>query len=196
VGRKTLLINREVVKLTKKLILILGGARSGKSTFAQSLAKGLGERVLYVATGEPLDEEMRSRIEAHKRGRPSSWTTLEIPTEVGRRIAGQMGDAEVVIIDCLTLLISNLLPEGEDYNLQEQRVTAEINELIDCIKSSPASFVIVSNEVGMGLVPANPLGRRYRDLLGLSNQRLAQHADEVYIMLAGIPVEIKALQER
>jgi adenosylcobinamide kinase/adenosylcobinamide-phosphate guanylyltransferase len=102
-----------------------------------------------------------------------------------------MGDAEVVIIDCLTLLISNLLHEGGGYVFQEQRVAREIKELIDCLESSPASFIIVSNEVGLGLVPAEPLGRRYRDLLGIAHQRLAGYADEVYIMFAGIPVKVK-----
>ena len=134
---------------------------------------------------------MRSRIEAHKRGRPGSWVTMEIPTDVGRRIARQMGEAEVVVIDCLTLLISNLLDEEGDYALQEKRVSTEISELIGCVESSAAFFIVVSNEVGLGLVPASPLGRRYRDLLGVSNQLLAQHADEVYIMLAGIPLKAK-----
>lgn len=175
--------------MNKKCILILGGARSGKSQFAQNLAGKLSKKVLFVATGEAGDEEMRSRIEEHKRSRPRIWRALEAPVNVGERIQGQIGDADVVIIDCITMLVSNLLvDEGDDY---EGRVTGEINHLITCMKRLDATFIIVSNEVGLGLVPENRLSRLYRDLLGRTNQLLAQHADEVYLMVAGIPVEVK-----
>jgi len=177
--------------LAKEITLILGGARSGKSHYAQQLAMELGDKVLFVATGEALDEEMQTRISEHKESRPKSWRTLEIPTGIGRKIEKQIGDAEVVIIDCLTLLISNLLRDEPDYPEAEKRMTSEINELIATMDNLNASFVIVSNEVGMGLVPETRLGRIYRDLLGKANQLLASHATEVYLMVACLPVRVK-----
>jgi adenosylcobinamide kinase/adenosylcobinamide-phosphate guanylyltransferase len=185
-----------------KFILILGGARSGKSWFAQDLAKQLGERVLYVATAEPLDDEMRLRIENHKLNRPQSWRTLEAIQNLGRRIIEQIDDAKVVIIDCLTLLVSNILlnegdkekiePDKLDYDIAESKVLAEIEVLTNCIKNTKAIFILVSNELGLGLVPPYPSGRIYRDLLGRANQILAQQADDVYFMIAGIPWQLKA----
>ncbi|MFQ5827236.1 MAG: bifunctional adenosylcobinamide kinase/adenosylcobinamide-phosphate guanylyltransferase [Dehalococcoidia bacterium] len=180
-----------------KCILILGGARSGKSHFAQRLASELGERVLFVATAQPLDEDMRRRIEEHRRIRPAGWRTLEVPVEVSRAIREQRGDAQVVLLDCLTLLVSNLmLLGGEDAGPEgieriEERITQEIEGLIGCLDGFEGSFIIVSNEVGLGLVPSRRLGRLYRDLLGRANQLLAQRADRVYFMVAGIPWEVK-----
>jgi adenosylcobinamide kinase/adenosylcobinamide-phosphate guanylyltransferase len=177
--------------LAKLITLLLGGARSGKSYYAQQLAAELGGKVLFVATGEALDEEMQARIAEHQKDRPQKWRTLEIPTGIGKGIEKQIGDAEVVLIDCLTLLISNLLRGEPDYPEAEKRVTAEINELIAAMDRLDASFIIVSNEVGMGLVPDNKLGRIYRDLLGKTNQLLAGHATEVYLMVACLPVQVK-----
>ena len=203
--------------MSKSFILILGGARSGKSRFAQQMAKGLREKVLFVATGQPLDEEMASRIEEHKRIRPKNWRTLEIDVKVGQTLEGQIGGAEVVLLDCLSLLVSNLilnpslplslraersnllaLRAGSVENLAkidfaeaEKRVMDEIDELIECIDKHKDIFIVVSNEVGLGLVPENKLGRVYRDLLGRANQLLAQRANEVYLMVSGIPVKIK-----
>lgn len=177
--------------MSKRCILILGGARSGKSRFAQELARRLSEKVLFVATGEAGDEEMRSRIEEHKKSRPRIWHTLEAPVRLGEKIPGQIGNANVVLIDCITLLVSNLLVVEGDDRYKEGQVTAEIEQLTECIDKLEVTFIIVSNEVGLGLVPKNRLGRLYRDLLGRVNQLLAQHADEVYIMVAGIPVEMK-----
>ncbi len=177
--------------MANKCIFILGGARSGKSLFAQELAKKQSKKVLFVATGEALDEEMQARISQHKKVRPRSWRTLEIPLNIGKHIEKQFGDAEVVIIDCLTLLISNLLGNKLDYPQVEKQAMAEISQLIACMDRLDASFIIVSNEVGLGLVPETKLGRFYRDLLGKVNQILAQHADEVYFMVAGIPAKVK-----
>jgi adenosylcobinamide kinase/adenosylcobinamide-phosphate guanylyltransferase len=177
--------------MAKKSIFMLGGARSGKSHFAQQLAGKLGDKVLFVATGEALDEEMQARIAEHKKARPKSWRTLEISTGIGKEIEKQIGDAEVVIIDCLTLLISNLLRDEPDYPEAEKRVTTEIDELLACMDKLDASFVIVSNEVGMGLVPETRLGRIYRDLLGKANRLIAQHTNEIYFMVAGMPIEVK-----
>jgi len=179
-----------------KCILILGGVRSGKSQFAQELASRIGGPVLFVATGEPLDEEMRQRIEEHKKARLSNWHTVEAPVRVGPRVREQIGDARVVVIDCLTLLVSNVIgrcgdPEQVDAGLVSQKVAAEIDELAACIDEVKATFIMVSNEVGMGLVPDNRLGRMYRDCLGKANRDLAQRADAVHFMVAGIPMTVK-----
>lgn len=176
--------------------LIIGGIRSGKSRFAQELALKLGKPVLFVATAEAGDEEMRRRIEEHQKARPSDWSTLEVTTHIGSQISKKLGRARVVIIDCITLLISNLFgqygdSEQIDASLIEPKLIAEINELIECITRTDASFVMVTNEVGTGVVPPNQLGRLYRDWLGKANQTLAQVADEVYLMVAGLPVPIK-----
>lgn len=177
--------------MAKQIILLLGGARSGKSYYSQQLAAELGKKVLFVATGEALDEEMQARIAEHRKSRPGTWRTLEITAGIGQKIEKQIGDSEVVVIDCITLLISNLLRGQPDYPEAEERVNDEINELINTMGKMDARFVIVSNEVGMGLVPENKLGRIYRDLLGKANQLLASHATEVYLMVACLPVQVK-----
>ena len=171
---------------------ILGGARSGKSRYAQGLAASLGQRVLYVATAEALDEEMNSRIEAHKKSRPPTWKTLEAQTDVAKAISSEIGDAEVVVLDCLTLLISNLRGKySNDIETWEKRVTSELETLISFMEVTPSHFIIVSNDVSLGLVPPSTLGRAYRDILGVANQVLAKHAEEVYFMVAGIPILLK-----
>ncbi len=184
-----------------KSILITGGARSGKSHFAQELALRSGKAVLFVATAVAGDEEMRQRIEEHRRTRPAAWSTLEVTTHVGNQILQKIGEAQVVIVDCITLLVNNIFSQytdqtGEpiDVPLIEKEVTSEIGEMIGCINRIGASFIIVTNEVGTGLVPANKMSRLYRDLLGKANQLLAQQADEVYLMVAGLPVMIKPAQ--
>ena len=181
-----------------KSILIVGGARSGKSHFAQELALKSGKPVLFVATAVAGDEEMRQRIEEHRRTRPAAWSTLEVTTHVGNEISQKIGGAQMEIVDCITLLISNIFGQyadetGEqiDAPLVEKEVISEISELEECINRLDASFIMVTNEVGMGLVPANQMGRLYRDLLGKANQFLAQRADEIYLMMAGLPVPIK-----
>jgi len=181
-----------------KTVLITGGARSGKSTFAQGMAAKSGKRVLFVATAQAGDEEMRRRIEDHKRSRPSSWRTLEAPTEIGARITKSIGDGQLVLVDCITLLVSNVMgeflsPDGSEVDEaeSEKAVAAEIDGLLDCLKIIEADFIIVTNEVGLGLVPDNKLGRVYRDLLGKANQVLAGAADEVYFMVAGLPMRVK-----
>ena len=177
--------------MAKKHIFILGGARSGKSHFAQELAGKLGNKVLFIATGEPLDEEMQTRIDQHKKARPKSWRTLEIATNIGKHLEEKIGDAEVVIIDCLTLLIANLLGDELDYPKAEKQVMAEINKLIACMDKLDASFIIISNEVGTGLVPETKLGRVYRDITGKVNQHISQCANETYFIVAGIPMKVK-----
>jgi adenosylcobinamide kinase/adenosylcobinamide-phosphate guanylyltransferase len=180
-----------------QLIFILGGARSGKSSYAQSLAIQHGrKRVLYVATAEPGDDEMVARIAVHKAARPPEWMTLEAPQHVGQAVNETVRriEPELVLLDCLTLLASNLLvslPELELDKQGPQVVQEEINGLIETYKQFSIPWIIVSNEVGLGLVPPNPLGRAYRDALGWANQLIAACADQVIFMAAGIPMVIK-----
>jgi adenosylcobinamide kinase/adenosylcobinamide-phosphate guanylyltransferase len=151
-----------------------------------------------VATAAAGDEEMRKRIEEHKKARPPTWGLLETTSNIGRQILLKIGEAQIVIVDCITLLVSNSISqytaqisEAGDTSPVEQKLTAEINGLAECIQQVESSFVIVTNEVGMGLVSTNRVGRLYRDLLGQANQRLAEVADEVYLMVAGLPLQIK-----
>jgi adenosylcobinamide kinase / adenosylcobinamide-phosphate guanylyltransferase len=180
----------------KKFSFIIGGARSGKSIYAEQLAAQSSGRVLYIATAQPLDDEMEKRIATHRGKRPAAWETLELPTEVGKRLLAAHPQTDMILVDCLTLLVSNLVlqaaPDIDHPDEQAARtlVEAEINDLLNAIESIPAEWIIVSNEVGQGLVPPYPMGRVYRDLLGWANQRLAQQADEVVWMVAGIPVPV------
>ncbi|MBN1160616.1 MAG: bifunctional adenosylcobinamide kinase/adenosylcobinamide-phosphate guanylyltransferase [Dehalococcoidales bacterium] len=177
-----------------KSILITGGARSGKSRIAAELAAKAGGKVLFVATAEAGDDEMKRRIEAHRKARPKDWQTIEATTHIGGRIAENIGGAKTVIIDCVTLLVNNIFEEHGGKTVPaalEKAVTAEINELLECIKKTKADFIIVTNEVGLGIIPGDRVSRLYRDLLGKANQVLAQGVDEVYFMVAGIPVTVK-----
>ena len=181
-----------------KLILVLGGARSGKSAFAEKLAGQLGERVLYVATAQSLDEEMRERIRKHRDRRPVHWRTLEATCQVGEAIQGMVLPDEVILLDCVTLLVSNsVLEDGEEaiFEKAQPRVDAEIDDLVRFFRNHVAPVIVVSNEVGMGSVPLYPLGRVYQDLLGWANQQLAAEADQVYLVVAGLPIDIKKLSE-
>lgn len=178
------------------LTLILGGARSGKTSYAHEQARQIGRNVLYVATAEAGDDEMRMRIEAHRAQRPTEWQTLEATLQVGETLISKSNQiqAGVVIVDCVTLLVSNvLLSFSEDSPLDEvkQKVQAEIDALLKAHSKIGGQWFIVSNEVGLGLVPPYPLGRVYRDLLGWANQTLAHSADRVIFMVAGIPTIIK-----
>ncbi len=175
----------------KALILILGGVRGGKSAFAQELAVESGGSVTFVATAEARDEEMRLRIEDHRQSRPATWRTIEAPLNPAAALA-EAPPADVVVLDCLTLLVSNLLLQDENPEAAQQAVDNEVEALLRVFEAGSGSLIIVSNEVGMGVVPPYELGRLYRDLLGWANQRLAQSASEVYWMLAGLPIEVKA----
>ena len=177
-----------------QITLILGGARSGKSSHAQSLAEATGKSVSFLATAQALDEEMASRIQRHRARRPADWETLEIPYDIAFH-AAQVG-SEVVILDCLTLLVSNLLMQfvEEDFVDEDPFVRAvqkEIEELITAIREKDQDWFIISNEVGSGLVPPYQMGRVYRDALGWANQRLAREADRVLLMVAGISMVVK-----
>jgi len=174
-----------------KLTLLLGGARSGKSTYAELLAKKHPGKVLYIATAEALDPEMADRIEKHKEQRPGSWKTLELPNAVGEQIKSQIQDADLILLDCLTMLVSNVILDASgdlddpDEPSATSAVDTEIAELVETIQQSQADWIIVSNEVGMGLVPPYPIGRIYRDLLGWANRKIADLSDEILLLVAG-----------
>lgn len=178
------------------ITLILGGARSGKSSYAQLLADETGKSVTFLATAQALDEEMSTRIQKHRAERPDSWETLEVPCNIASHVP--QIKSEVVILDCVTLLISNLLMQFVKDDLVNERpfttaVQKEIEELIATLRApeQKQDWIIISNEVGLGLVPPYQMGRVYRDALGWANQRLAQEADKVIFMVAGIPTVIK-----
>lgn len=151
--------------------------------------------MLFVATAEAGDDEMRQRIEAHRLSRPADWRTLEAPTNVGKRILAEADGVRVIILDCITLLVNNIIAAAgpvaqPDEALIDTVLNREMDNLLDAIAKVPAHFIMVTNEVGLGIVPDNPLARLYRDLLGKINQRLAGQAEEVYLMVAGIPLPI------
>lgn len=180
--------------MEKRLTLILGGARSGKSAYAQRWATARSTHVLYVATAEAGDTEMAARIAAHRAERPAGWLTLESPRRVGAAIRRVSQTVDVVLIDCLTLLASNVvaaLPEPATAEAAEPALTAEAEDLMAAYQQSQAHWLVVSNEVGLGLVPLYPLGRLYRDALGRMNQYLAARADDVLFMVAGLPLVVK-----
>jgi adenosylcobinamide kinase/adenosylcobinamide-phosphate guanylyltransferase len=176
-----------------RLTLILGGARSGKSTYAQRLAAERARRVMFIATAEAGDAEMAARIEAHQRERPGGWETLEAPAGIAATLAARPAGSDLFLLDCLSLLVSNLVlaaggtEEEPDAAGAARRVDEEIRALLALIQPGAAEWIIVSNEVGLGLVPPYALGRLYRDLLGRANQQLAAAAAEVYFLVAGIP---------
>jgi adenosylcobinamide kinase / adenosylcobinamide-phosphate guanylyltransferase len=189
-----------------KLTLILGGARSGKSSYAEERAKDVGgDNVLYVATSETKDEEMQQRVEKHRAERPSAWKTVEAPRNVAQALRQERSAAKVVLLDCMTFLVANYLmdaagpendpfdaPRSDPFDTQiEADVVAEVEAIIDFMKETDAEMLVVSNEVGLGVVPPYELGRAYRDILGRANQILARHADEVLLLVAGIPMKVK-----
>lgn len=182
--------------MTKQLTLILGGARSGKSTYAERLAAERGEQVLYVATAQAWDDEMTVRIANHRAQRPATWQTLEATHAVGQAIATALHTQppDVILLDCLTLLASNVivaLPETVTEAEATAALMAEVDALLATYAQRDTAWIIVTNEVGLGIVPAYPLGRVYRDALGRANQRIAAAADEVLFMVAGLPMVVK-----
>lgn len=174
-----------------RLILITGGARSGKSSFAEQLA-ARGGNVLFVATAQARDGEMKRRIAAHKRARPRGWRTLEEPLAIADALEKRARGCDTILLDCLTLWVSNHLLNEKRLAKTEARLLAETERLLDLIAQSRATWIVVTNEVGLGVVPPTRLGRRYRDLLGKVNQRFAARADRVYLMVAGLALDVKA----
>lgn len=173
-------------------ILVTGGVRSGKSKFAQDLAGKLGERVIYLATAQAFDDEMEERIAKHRMHRPDSWETIEEPIEIIPAILRRKS-GDTVLLDCLTLYLTNLFFKYEKLALKEQEgvINAQIGVLAETIKRSEANIVIVTNEIGWGVVPENELARRFRDLAGWANQTIASVCEEVYLLVSGLPVRIK-----
>jgi adenosylcobinamide kinase / adenosylcobinamide-phosphate guanylyltransferase len=174
----------------KTLTLITGGARSGKSTHALKLAAAHpGPRRFFIATAEPLDDEMRERIEHHRRSRPPGFVTVEEPRAVAAALENLAGRADVVVLDCLTLWVSNLMTNQPPRD--DRAVESASSALVEALGRAPFSTVIVTDEVGYGIVPDNSLARRFRDLLGWTNQKIAEAADEVILMVAGIAMRVK-----
>ena len=180
--------------MRQRLTLILGGMRSGKSSYAQQLASG-GERVLFVATAEAGDREMEARIRAHRDSRPADWNTLEEPVELVEALGPVLRSYDTVLLDCLTLWVSNALLRERDAESARRVIISKANKLLELILDSDCSWIVVSNEVGLGLVPATELGRVYADELGRVNQAVAADADVVYFMAAGLPIRLKAATE-
>lgn len=198
-----------------QLILVIGGARSGKSTFAERLAARSGRSVAYIATATASDDDMRDRIARHQAARPSTWLTIEEPLHLAEAVQRATSLADVVLLDCITVWLSNWLLAQEELlpvsstpsSVYSEKAMQEIEALLRAVATLDASasasnrasnfkrLVVVTNEVGLGIVPAYTLGRVYRDVLGLVNKRLAEEAARVYLMVAGLAVDIKRLHE-
>lgn len=174
-----------------KIILILGGARSGKSTFALNLAKG-HKKVGFIATCQALDKEMENRIRMHQKIRPPDWKTFEEARCIASTLRKMGNGFDCIVIDCLTLLVSNLILSGSS----ENEILEEISLMSDSLRKKKAKAIIVSNEVGLGIVPKNKLARDFRDVAGKVNQLVAKIADEVFFTVSGIPARIKSEKDK
>jgi adenosyl cobinamide kinase/adenosyl cobinamide phosphate guanylyltransferase len=175
-----------------RLHLITGGARSGKSTYAELLAQRLGgQHVLYIATAEPGDAEMEARIAAHRQRRPACWTTLEVFHSTASALRGN--NADIILLDCLTLLTSNVFLRA-DTGDGMRGVADEIDALLQAAASRAGELIVVTNEIGLGIVPDNALARAFRDALGWANQRVAAAAESVTMLVCGIPLVLKVGQ--
>ena len=179
-----------------KIILFTGGARSGKSLVAEQYAMAQGGPLAYIATAQVYDQEMESRVALHRQRRADQWKTLEAPYHADQAIEEAAREAKVILFDCLTLYTSNLLlnPDGpEEHEEKYDYTMEEIDKLIISARKSQSVVIFVTNEVGMGIVPTNALARQYRDLSGSANQKIAAVADEVYLVVSGLAVDIKKL---
>jgi len=182
--------------MSGKIVLVTGGARSGKSTFAERYTAQLGKQIAYIATAQIYDDEMKTRVELHRSRRPADWATYEAPYDSDVTLARIAPEVDAVLFDCLTLYTSNLLLAPDAPATPEERlelIRSKITLLIKAVQSGRATVVFVTNEVGMGIVPDNALAREYRDVAGLVNQQVAAAADEVYLVVSGLAVEIKKL---
>jgi len=169
-----------------KLIFVLGGARSGKSSFALQQGKGYSSRA-FLATAEPLDSEMAIRIQKHKRSRGSAWTTCEIPVQLAEWFTQQGANYSCVVVDCLTLWLNNLLRE----KVRPRQVLSHVRKFLKAMRACQSQVVMVSNELGLGLVPGDAVSREFRDVAGRINQFIAAEADEVYFLVSGLPLRLK-----
>lgn len=184
-----------------KVVLVTGGARSGKSTFGEKYIAELATRIAYIATAIPFDEEMKSRIDHHRTSRPQHWTTVEQYFEIDRILPDIAVEHNGIILDCVTLMVSNLMFESTDIDwaapapaavnrLQEKAIT-QAKDLVMALRKASLNGVLITNEIGMGIVPENPMARAFRDVAGRVNQCLAEMSDEVWLLVSGIPVKIK-----
>ncbi len=170
-----------------RLYFITGGARSGKSSFAEGLAEGLKGRRAYLATAQAVDAEMVSRIEQHRSRRGAEWDTYEEPLALAELLPKLGAKYDVVLIDCLTLWLSNVMEHSDG----DEEVRRKMDELLHALRGFGGACIVVSNEVGLGIVPENPVARRFRDLAGVMNQKVAKIADEAYLIASGIPMRLK-----
>lgn len=181
-----------------RLIFILGGTRSGKSRFAEEkvmeISSSEGASVCYMATARAEDEEMVDRIRKHQARRPSGWRTLEVPLELSEALKDLAEGEKVVLIDCLTLWLSNVMFSRQDeqwLKIMEEEIFRKVEDLINTVKEKNISVIAVSSETGMGIVPSSDMARLYRDLLGLVNQKMAKASEEAYLVVAGLPQKLK-----
>lgn len=178
------------------MILVTGGARSGKSSFGESLLKDKKE-VLYIATSIPFDEEMKDRVKKHRESRPNHWHTLEGYKDLGNSIRTLNQQYDGIILDCITIMITNLIFENFDEEVEidykgiEEKIMGEMKAMVLAFKELNSEVVLITNEVGCGIVPETRLSREFRDIAGRVNQYLAREAEEVYFAVSGIPVKIK-----
>ncbi|PKB72123.1 MAG: bifunctional adenosylcobinamide kinase/adenosylcobinamide-phosphate guanylyltransferase [SAR202 cluster bacterium Io17-Chloro-G6] len=182
--------------MASQLCLVLGGVRSGKSAFAESKVASADQSTLYVATGLAVDDEMKERIQRHRESRPPHWSTLEEPSKLAEKLAPLLLRPDrpgVVLVDSVDVWVANLLMEhqGSTKAAIEETVMAETGKLLGLVAESCQGFVLVSSEVGMSLVPPEPLGRKFQDVLGMVNQQIAAAATEVFLVVAGLPNRIK-----
>lgn len=172
--------------------LVIGGCRSGKSSHALQLADRMGNvRKIFLATCIPQDDEMHQRVFRHQAERGPGWTAVETPILLSAAIRDIGLNADVLLVDCLTLWVSNLMMKQSDFDTPEDHVAVQTGLLIESLHAAACPVILVTNEVGTGIVPENPLARKYRDIVGIVNQRIAASADQVIWMVAGIPVKIK-----
>ncbi len=170
-----------------RTIFITGGARSGKSRLAEQIAEGFGAPLLYMATGHAGDAEMAERIAAHKARRGNKWRTVEEPLRLAETLKTSDGNYQAILVDCITLWLTNLILTREDHAV----VLDEVRTLARLFPDIKTPLILVSNEVGMGIVPENALARSFRDLAGRANEILAAAADEVYVTFCGLPLKLK-----
>ncbi len=180
--------------MAEKVTFIFGGARSGKSSYAVKLAQQTGSHVLYVATARVLDKEMERRVAAHKAVRPAAWSTLEAPENISTALKGIPHNYSAILLDCVTLMLGesfSCIPEDSSEDAFFSAGEDAMADLLAAIDNRPEPWFVVSNEVGMGIVPESRMGRIFRDVQGRANQQLSSLANEVYLMAAGIPLKIK-----
>ncbi|SHJ84461.1 bifunctional adenosylcobinamide kinase/adenosylcobinamide-phosphate guanylyltransferase [Paramaledivibacter caminithermalis] len=196
--------NKKICKIANensKIILITGGARSGKSSFAEKLAADLSNKIAYIATAIPFDEGMKDRIKKHRESRPRSWTTFEIYKDIYKHIEKISQEHDTILLDCVTILVTNLMFDNHEIDWDvitrkkideiEKEIKEQVELLIKIVRDIKLNCILVTNELGMGIVPENRLSRIFRDIAGRINQFIASKADEVYFTVSGIPVKIK-----